>query len=92
MADKITQGITLAIGFEWYDIDKGKQKIGYMKIPNPRTGLTEQQIKTAAATLLTGEDPILQDDYGHLPSENPLTCVTAYTESTRTIDYDIGIE
>ena len=90
MADKVTEEKILGIGFQWHDAEKDTDKITYMKLSNPMNGLTEQQIKAAAANLLTGEDPILLDANGDPLSST--ACFTAYVENTRNTEYDIGIE
>lgn len=91
MADKITETYTLGIGFQWHDREKDADKITYMKLPNPMSGLTKQQIVSAAQTLLTGEEPILRDAYGD-ELDSATAVYTAYTESVRQTEFDIGIE
>lgn len=86
MADKITQTVILGIGIKYTDAETGKSKTSYIKAPNPRSGITETQIKTAMQNYLTGN--IFYDENGE-----PLTGATtetAYTERTKITDYDIG--
>jgi len=94
MADKITEGTILAIGFE-YTGDDEQKRTTYLKIPNPKGSvMTESWIKQQAQQLISGENPILlpNPDYTSDPFDSSTAIFTAYTENTRTIDYDIGIE
>lgn len=90
MADKITEGTVLAIGLEYESLEN-KTKTAYIKIPNPRNGLTEQQIRDTAQQLISGEGAILRDAEGD-PYDSATAIVTAYKEYTKTIEYDIGVE
>lgn len=90
MADKITEGTILAIGLEYESLEN-KIKTAYVKVPNPRNGLTEQEIKTAMKQLISGEGAILRDAEGD-PFDSETAIVTAYKEYTKTIEYDIGVE
>ena len=92
MADKITQSVILGVGIKYLavvDIEEGttKDKTTYIKVPNPRSGITENQIKTAMQNYLTGN--IFLDPRAAEPLENA-SIDTAYTEITKTTDYDIG--
>lgn len=89
MADKNTEQRILAIGLE-YEKD-GANKTAYIKIPNPRNNLTEQQIKEATQKLLDGAEPILRSTTG-APLDSSTAIVTAYTEYVKTTEYDIGVE
>lgn len=85
MADKITENAILGIGVEYTD-SEAKKKTAYVKVPNPRSGVTETQIKTAMQNYLTG-NVFVDENY------DPLTGAvvsTAYKETTRRTDYDIG--
>lgn len=92
MADKITEGTTLSIGFEYVNND-GKDKTTYLKIPNPKASvMTESWIKQQARQLISGDNPILLPADSDQPFDSSTAVFTAYTETTRTTDYDIGIE
>lgn len=91
MADKITEGTILAIGLEYADVSADKIKTAYVKVPNPKNNLTEQEIKTVAQQLINGDGAILRDANG-APFDSETAIVTAYREYTKTIEYDIGVE
>lgn len=85
MANKVTEASILGIGIEYTDAE-GKKKTAYIKTPNPRENVTETQIKTAMQNYLTGN--VFVDE-----NLDPLTGAsvsTAYKETTRRTDYDIG--
>lgn len=86
MADKITENVILGIGIEYTDTQTDKAKTTYIKIPNPRSGVTKNQIQTAMQNYLTG-NIFFDENYEPLVGA---TTKTAYTERTRTTDYDIG--
>lgn len=88
MADKVTTTNTLGVGIEYPDAEKGTIKTAYLKIPNPKIGLTESQIKNAVGNLLTAE--ILKDIHGNVISTTAIA--TAYTETQEVVDLDIGVE
>lgn len=94
MADKITEGTILSIGFE-YTGDDEQKRTTYLKIPNPKASvMTEAWIKQQARQLISGDNPILlpNPEYSSEPFDSATAIFTAYTENTRSIDYDIGIE
>lgn len=93
MADKITEEKILAIGLEYEGVtsEGPKTKTAYVKIPNPKTNLTEQQIKNVAMQLISGEGAILRDAEGD-DFDTETAIVTAYTESVKKTVIDIGIE
>ena len=91
MADKIETSSTLSIGIRntnGYD-EENPAKIQYIKIPNPKTGLTEEQIKTATQTGITNR--IYIDDKGVVYASDS-KIVTAYTEYQTITTVDIGME
>lgn len=94
MADTVTTTNTLGIGFEYIDSETQKTKTVYLKVPNPKNGLTESQIKTAAANLITGANPILlpPENKSDIPFDTSTGIITAYTETIETTEYDIGVE
>lgn len=96
MADKVTTTYTLAIGIEYIDSSTEKAKTVYLKIPNPRSGLTENTIKNTMAQLLpsnpTSVQPILLRPDNGQPFNGTSDVKTAYTESQEVIEVDIGIE
>lgn len=85
MADKITENSILAIGIEYTDNTTGSTKTGYIKVPNPRSTVTENQIKTAMQNYLTGN--IFVDENADTVNAS---VATAYKEKTKRTDYDIG--
>ena len=94
MADKITESTILSIGFEYTGDDEVKRTT-YLKIPNPKGSvMTESWIKQQARQLISGDNPILlpNPDYTSQPFDSSTAVFTAYTETTRNTDYDIGIE
>lgn len=91
MADKYTETKILGIGIRnknGYDEDN-PAKTQYIKIPNPKDTLTEQQIKTAVQVGLTAE--LYIDDKGQTYSSDS-KIVTAYTEYQSITAVDIGVE
>lgn len=86
MADKITESTILAIGVEYTDETSGNKKTSYIKTPNPKSGITETQIKTAMQNYLTN-NIFVNDDLSPLTDAS---VSTAYKETTRRTEYDIG--
>lgn len=93
MADKITTENILAIGFEYTDSETAKAKTVYLKVPNPKNNLTEQEIKDTARGLISDNSthPILLTPQGE-PFDSATAIATAYTEITTKRELDIGIE
>lgn len=93
MADKITEGTILAIGLEYEGVSSEgpKTKTAYVKVPNPKSNLTEQQIRTVALQLISGEGAILRDAEGD-DFDSDTAIVTAYTEYEKKIEYDLGLD
>lgn len=89
MADSTTSTFILGVGLEYEDTETAKTKTTYLKIPNPKDDLTEQQIKTAVHTLIDGENPVLLDSYGNAFNSNT-AIATAYTETQEVIDIEIN--
>lgn len=91
MADQITETKILGVGIRntnGYDSDN-PAKIQYIKIPNPKDALTEQQIKTAVQVGLTAE--LYIDNEGQTYSSDS-KIVTAYTEYQTVTAVDIGVD
>lgn len=86
MADKVTITKILAVGLETNT--GGKEKTVYVKLSNPRAGLTEQQVKTAFNPFAIDTDAVIEDIEGG----NISGYVTAYVENQEVIDLDIGVE
>lgn len=80
MADKITTSRTLYIGYT-----DNQNKLETMKLPNPKTNLSEDQIRTAM-NYLTDTIGIF-DKNGEALSNTQLT--TAYIDDVRKIELDI---
>lgn len=87
MADKITTTKTLGIGVEYISGKTNAEATKYIKVPNPRTGITETQIKTAMQNYLTGD--IFLDEYTLDPLAGA-SVKTSYIETVTKTDYDIG--
>lgn len=91
MADRIETSSTLSIGIKntnGYD-EENPAKIQYIKVPNPKVDLTEEQIKTAAQTGITNR--IYIDDKGVVYASDS-KIVTAYTEYQTITVVDIGVD
>lgn len=91
MADSITTSSNLSIGIRntnGYD-EENPAKIQYIKIPNPKAGLTEEQIKTAAQPGITNQ--IYLDEKGVVYASDS-KIVTAYTEYQTVTAVDIGVD
>lgn len=85
MATTTTTNYTLAIGFEGLDAVTGRTKTTYLKLPNPKENVTENEIRTAAASVLK----ILNDSNGDA-YDTATAIATAYTETQEIIDVDTG--
>ena len=91
MADTITTSSYLSIGIKntnGYD-EENPAKMQYIKLPNPKVGLTEQQIKTAVQPGI--EAQIYIDDKGVVYASDS-KIVTAYTDYQTVTSVDIGME
>ena len=93
MADTVSTSIILGIGVEYTDTETQKAKTTYLKIPNPKNNLTEQEIKDAAKLLVIGDEnntyePLLLTSQGERFSETAI--LTAYREEQEIIELDIG--
>lgn len=96
MADKITTTNILAVGIRYTsDYTTDKKSTIFMKLPNPQSDLTEQQIKNVFTPLLT-----TQEGQGGAFLTNPTTdenfdssasVHTAYTEYQRVVEIDLGL-
>lgn len=88
MADSITSSFELSVGLDYVTGD-GKGGIGtktaYLKVPNPKTNLTESAIKTAVGTFINQK--IVTDEEGHDFSTTSIA--TAFTTSEEKINIDI---
>ena len=91
MAQTTTTTNTLGVGLEYNDTAAQRIKTAYLKIPNPKNNLTEQEIKTAVLTLINGEEPIIKDTFGNA-FDTTTAIATAYTEAQEVIDIDTGYE
>lgn len=95
MADKITEGNSLAIGLQ-YDYTNPEDEViktrtTYIKVPNPKSNLTAQQIKTVAAQLIAEDGGIIRNAEGGT-YDSSTAIFTAYTEYEKKIEYDIGVD
>lgn len=92
MADKETITKTLAVGIQnkssAYD-ELNPAKTQYIKLPNPKDQLTEQQVKSAVQTGLNYE--LWIDSKGETYSSDS-RITTAYTEFQSVRAVDIGVE
>lgn len=93
LADKETRTNTLVVGVqntnaEAYD-ESNTAKTQYIRLPNPKTNLTEEQIKNAVQTGLTDEIWLDNKDVVYA-TDSKIT--TAYTEHQSILAVDIGVE
>lgn len=90
MADTIKEGTIIAVGVEYTDAE-AKTKNVYVKIPNPKSNITEQQVKSIfQGEIIGGANPLfVPPEGGTLDSDTAV--FTAYTEYTKTTEYDIGV-
>jgi len=91
MAQTTTTTNTLGVGLEYNDSTAQRIKTAYLKIPNPKNNITEQEIRTAVLTLISGEEPVLKDTFGNA-FDTATAIATAYTETQEVIDIDTGYE
>ncbi len=87
MADKVTVTNILAVGIEYPDPETGATKTAYIKLPKPKSNLTEQQIKTNVLPLIRD---VLNDVHNN-GFDTATAIATAYTEDQTTTELDIGI-
>lgn len=88
MADSISTGLSLNVGLSYSDPETGANKLAYLSIPNPKSNLTENEIRAGVSPLITNN--IIMDKHGRNFSETAIT--TAYTEATEKIEIDIDVE
>lgn len=88
MADTITSSAILAIGIN-NENNNPEAKTQYIKLPNPKSSLSEEMIKTAVQAGLTNS--IYLDNSG-IPYTSESSIVTAYTEYQTIQALDIGVE
>lgn len=91
MADTITNTNTLAVGLEYTDTTTDTVKTVYLKVPNPKSGLSETTIKNTIQKFISGENPILKTPQFQ-DFDSATAIATAYTETVQRTDYDIGID
>lgn len=94
MADIVTNSNILGVGLEYTKTDDGNKKTIYLKIPNPRQELTEALIKEKINLIINGQgtaNPILLTPDGQT-FDSSTAIVTAYTETSEKIDFDIGVK
>lgn len=84
MADTITSSQEIAIGLDYTNIE-GNQRTIYLKLPNPKAGLTESQIRTQMTTFINSQ--IVLDPTGEPFSTTSIG--TAYTLTENKIDIDL---
>lgn len=87
MADTITSSSVLAIGIN-NEANNPEAKTQYIKLPNPKSGLTENQIKTAVQP---GLDSSIYLDNNGVPYTTNSSIVTAYVEEQTVQQLDIGV-
>lgn len=83
MADTIKTSFELSIGLDY--LNDGNQKTVYIKLPNPKTNLTETAIRNQMATFIGSQ--IVFDPLGNAFSTSSVA--TAYTVNEEKIDIDI---
>lgn len=91
MADKVTTTQTLGIGLEYTDTETTTTKTVYLKVENPRTGLTKQQITEQALKFISGTNPILMTPQAQ-QFDSSTAIATAYIEDVEKTEFDIGVE
>ena len=91
MADSITSSSYLYIGIKNTDgyTEDNPAKMQYIKVPSPKIGLTEEQIKTAVQPGITNQ--IYVDDKG-VTYASDSKIVTAYTDYQTVTVVDIGTD
>lgn len=87
MADSITSSTELAIGLDYIapSTTGGVTKTIYLKLPNPKAGLTESQIRTQMTTFINSQ--IILDPEGEPFSTTSIG--TAYTLKEDKINIDL---
>lgn len=88
MADSISSSSELAVGLDYTKDEEGvlKNRTVFLKIPNPKSNLTESQIKTAMNTFINQQ--IILDPDGKAFSTTSVG--TAYTQNETKIDIDLN--
>lgn len=90
MADSITSSSELAIGLDYphqnEETGTTSTRTVYLKIPNPKSNLTEQEIKTAMTTFINQQ--IIFDPDAQAFSTTSIG--TAYTQAETKIDIDLN--
>ena len=92
MADSITSSSYLYIGIKntnGYYTEDNPAKMQYIKVPSPKIGITEEQIKTAVQPGITNQ--IYVDDKG-VTYASDSKIVTAYTDYQTVTTVDIGTD
>lgn len=93
MADTITESKILGIGIKNKNPERYSEDdpatTQYLKIPNPKDTLTEQQIKNAVQTGLNAE---IWRDNKEVTFSSDSKIVTAYTEYQTVTAVDIGVD
>lgn len=84
MADSIKSSFELSVGLDYLNSDN-KDKTVFIKIPNPKSNLTESEIRTAVGTFINSQ--IVFDPMGNAFSTSSIA--TAYTTNEEKIDIDI---
>ena len=85
MADTIKSSNDLSVGLEYTDTDN-KTKTIYLKVPNPRSNITESEIRTAMNTFINQQ--IVKDPEGQAFSTTSVS--TAYTVNEQKVSLDVG--
>lgn len=88
MADTITSSSIIAIGIN-NEVNNPEAKTQYIKLQNPKSNLTEEQIRAAVQPGLT--QSIYLDANG-IAYTSESSIVTAYTENQTVQALDIGVE
>lgn len=95
MADKITITNILAVGIRYTsDYTTDKKSTIFMKLPNPQSNLTEQQIKNVFTPLLTtqeGQGGAFLTAPTDENFDSSASVHTAYTEYQKVVDIDLGL-
>lgn len=91
MADKVTNSVILGVELDYIDTTTDTEKSVYLKVPNPKSGLSETTIKNTVRQLISGENPILKTpQFQDFDSDTAIA--SAYTEVVEKTEYDIGLE
>ncbi len=91
MADQetITKSLSVAVKNTNNYTEENPAKTQYIKIPNPKDNLTEEQVKNAIQTGFNSQ--LYIDDKGEVYASDS-KIITAYTEISSVISVDIGVE